>query len=169
MPTRHWGWRMLHRACGPEMPRDKMDASDMHSRMQSVASNSNTPANVSVTSVAPNVPARGAEQRMSGPERLKIQSDVSDVCSRVQSVAKESKRPTNKPERVRIPQNGYIMPNSSGASPESCPEEPQGPSNHADASSTRTHTTAVESTQKRLQEHEKLSAYPKTSKNCRTH
>lgn len=86
------------------MPRDKRDASDMHSRMQSIASNSNTPANVSVTSVAPNVPARGAEQHMSGPERLKIQSDVSDVCSRVQSIAKESKRPTNKPERVRIPQ-----------------------------------------------------------------
>ena len=62
---------MLHQTCGPEMPRDEMDASDTHSRMQSIASNSNTPANVSVTSVAPNAPARGAELRMGEPERLK--------------------------------------------------------------------------------------------------
>ena len=44
----------------PERPRDEMDALDTHSRTQSIASSSNTLENVSVTSIAPNLPARGA-------------------------------------------------------------------------------------------------------------
>ena len=125
---------------------------------------------MSVTSVAPNLPAGGAEPRTGEPERLKSQSDTSDVvCTHAQSVAKESRRPTDKPECVRIPQNSCTMPNSPGASPKPHPEEPQGPG------ATRVHRahvrmcSACESTRKRLQEHARTSAKPQTRRNRPTH
>ena len=63
-----------------------------YARTQSITTNSNTPENVSMTSVALNlVPAGGAEPRTGESERLKSQSDTSEVvCTHVQSVAKES-------------------------------------------------------------------------------
>ena len=45
----------------PERPRDEMDALDTHSRTQSIASSSNILENVSVTSIALNLPARGTD------------------------------------------------------------------------------------------------------------
>ena len=65
--------------CDLERLESQSDVSNMRARMQSIASNSNTPENVSVTSETPDLPARGAILRTGEPKRLESRSDVSDT------------------------------------------------------------------------------------------
>ena len=100
----------------PERLRDEMDVLDTCARMKSDAGNSKRPAKMSAT---PDLPATDVELRVSKPEWLASQMDASNTCTHAQRIVNDSKKPTDKPERVRIPENGCIKPNSSGRSPES--------------------------------------------------
>ena len=63
-----------------ERPRDETNPLDMHARTQSVASDLNTPANVSVTSKTPDLPARCVELHVDQPKRFATQTDACTVC-----------------------------------------------------------------------------------------
>ena len=78
-----------------------------------------------------------AEPCVGEPKRLETQTDTSDACTHVQRAAKDSRKPTDKPECVRIPQNGCIKPNSPGRSPKPSPEKAQRPREDVDALSGR--------------------------------
>ena len=108
----------------PERPRNQTDTLDMHARMQSDVSNLNKPMNASATL---DLPARGPEPRMNKPERLKCPTNASNACTCTQNVVTKSRRPTNKSEFIRVPQNGWMKPNSPGISPElrPSPREPE--------------------------------------------
>lgn len=114
--------------------------SDTCAHMQSTVSNSNTPANVSVTSKTPGLPARGAEPHMGEPERLESQTDMSDTCTHVQRATYDSRQPADTSECVSMPQNSLKNSNLPGASPELRPKEPhQRPGNDANALGTLMH------------------------------
>ena len=63
-----------------EQPRDETNPSDMHTRMQSVVSDSNTPANTSVMSKTPDLPARCVELHVDQPKRFTTQTDACTTC-----------------------------------------------------------------------------------------
>ena len=113
----------------PERPRDKMDALDTCARMKSDAGNLKRPAKMSVTL---DLPATDGELRVSKPEWLASQMDASNTCTHAQRIVNDSRKPTEKPQHVRIPENGCIKPNSPGRSPESRREESHRPGNDTD-------------------------------------
>ena len=124
----------------PERLESQTDVSDTCTRMQSTASVSNTPANVSVTLKTPDLPARGAELHVGEPKRLESQTDISDACTHMQRAADDSRQPADTSECVSTPQNSLKNSNLPGASPELCPKElHQRPGNDVNASGTLTH------------------------------
>ena len=113
-----------------------------HVHVQVVADKSTSSANVSVTSVTQDLPARGAVLQGEGPNRLESPTDVSDACTRMQRVMDDSRRPTDDLERIRRSQNGCKKSNLPVKLLKTHPEEPKRPGNRADAHTCR----AVEST-----------------------
>ena len=76
---------------------------------------------------------------MGEPKRLETQTDMSDAYTRVQRAENDLRKPTEKPECIRIPQNGCIKPNPPGRSPKPSPEKAQTPGKDVDALSGRMH------------------------------
>ena len=113
-----------------------MDASDTHSRTQSVANDSNSPANASVTSVRPRhllVMQNRAQTSQGASEANRTRRAHADVRSILRTTREDL---AQTPERVRTPQTDSKESGLPARSLKPCTEEPKRLRNLLDASVT---------------------------------
>ena len=148
----------------PERPRDEMDALDTHSCTQSIASRSNILENVSVTSIALNLPARGADHACVSQKGSKVnwtRQTHAHTHRALQTSLRGLKINLNTSENLKMAsqcQTHLVQAQNCAKRSHRGPETMRMHQAHA-----RTHS-ALELTWKWLQEQAKTSGRPKQAK-----